>query len=327
MPSERGLILANIGWSDTYSGERVRSRHGYVEEKGTGAEAFNFKPTPDGLFYGYLRQAAPKGLDASIRWTIVFVSKPEGDAGRLRIVGWYEDALLDAYAERPEYLIDPTFPRINKQSRERFVYCAVAPTAMLVPVERRTEFLPSGHPMKRVGVYYLTGRKMAGTAQQNALRRRIEQSVVDSLARLRTVTRKIDAGEGAVSDLEPLLDPELRKKVDAEAMRVATRHLKNLGFETKDVSKEPLSYDIHATNAENVLKVEVKGTHRSRQGFFISRNEYELRHDPDWRLLMVTEALENPRPEMFTVSELNDRFAINIHSYVAVARRQNLQGS
>src|SRR3712207_3684659 len=131
MPVDRAMLIANIGWSDTYSGERVRSRQAYVQRQGTGAEAFNFKPGPDELFYGYLRQAAPKGLDPNVRWTIVFVSKPEGDPGRLRIVGWYEDAIIDRYAELPEYSINPTFPRISKQSGEKFEYCAVAPSAVL----------------------------------------------------------------------------------------------------------------------------------------------------------------------------------------------------
>ena len=106
------ILIANIGWSSAYEGEPVEGAMGYLVEHGTGAEAFNFRTGPGGLFYGYIRSGGlAKWLDTS--WTVVFVSKPDGTTG-LRVVGWYENARLSGFLSREEYRHDPDFPRINK---------------------------------------------------------------------------------------------------------------------------------------------------------------------------------------------------------------------
>lgn len=153
--SWRNIIVANIGWSDSYRGKRVKSTHGYVVEHGTGAEAYNFKPVRAGLIYGYLRGAS--GLEAlsDKLWTVVFISKPT-ERARLRVVGWYERAIVGGYQLRPEYGYDPHFPWVSDV--ERFSYSAVTKNAFVVPRnDRETIILPSGHRIKSTGIYYVAG--------------------------------------------------------------------------------------------------------------------------------------------------------------------------
>ena len=49
------IAFVNIGWSDTYSGERVKGRHGFLEGN-QGHECCNFKPIQN-RYYGYIPPA------------------------------------------------------------------------------------------------------------------------------------------------------------------------------------------------------------------------------------------------------------------------------
>jgi hypothetical protein len=187
-----GIIIANIGWSTDYLGRRVASDHGYVVEHGTGVEAYNFRPTPYGEFFGYIRGAAGFAKMRHERWTIVFVSKPRGEAG-LRIVGWYEDAKVDGYRPRPEYDSDDNFPRLPNE--EMYIFTARARKAFLVPPEDRALLLlPKGHPIKSGGIYYASGIEVrSDTKAQQAQRRALADWVRNTLDAWRSRARLIPA--------------------------------------------------------------------------------------------------------------------------------------
>ncbi len=153
--SFENIIIANIGWSPTYEGERISSTMGYVAEHGTGAEAYNFSPSRDGLFYGYIRNGERLAERSDRLWTIVFISKPR-EADLLRVVGWYEDAAVGGYRTRPEYGYDSAFPEIRLG--ERFIYSAVAAKAFVANTEDRERLiLPRGHRIKTAGLYFAAG--------------------------------------------------------------------------------------------------------------------------------------------------------------------------
>lgn len=159
------IIVANIGWSEFYRGGDIASAMTFVGDHGTGAEAFNFSPSHDGLFYGYIR-GERLGERSDRIWTVVFVSKPS-ERELLRVVGWYEDAVVGAYRDRPEYAIDDDFPEIPGAGRH--IYSAITGKAFVVPAEARSELiLPKGHRIKSTGVYYVAGVNNFDDTQKQA---------------------------------------------------------------------------------------------------------------------------------------------------------------
>ncbi|WP_152608768.1 hypothetical protein [Croceibacterium mercuriale] len=176
------VIVANIGWDEVYSGRAVASHHSYVVQHGTGGEAFNFQPYR-GLFYGYIRDGSALDRFSHRLWTIVFVSKPS-EQERLRIVGWYEQARVTGYRDRPEYAFEPSFP--NSDEDQRYEICSVSKTAFLVPVEQRAALtLPQGHRIKSGGLYYAAGGDRADTEAQQASRNRMVEWLRATLPGLR----------------------------------------------------------------------------------------------------------------------------------------------
>jgi hypothetical protein len=149
------IIVANIGWSDQYRDQAIHSSHTYVVDHGTGAEAFSFSPWEDGMFYGYIRDV---GIHAEVHdklWTVVFVSKPK-ESAPLRVVGWFERAIVGGYRERPEYEKDPDFPVLEDGLRH--IYNTTTRNAHIVPVDDRQNLvLPKGHRLKSAGAYYVSG--------------------------------------------------------------------------------------------------------------------------------------------------------------------------
>lgn len=183
------VLIANIGWAPSYNGEPISSAQGYVVKNGTGAEAYNFSHAPDGLFYGYVRGGLAKWQGTS--WTIVFVSKPANETG-LRVIGWYENAVLGGYLPRKEYRTDPDFPVIDKPdgSHEQYIYNSVTSQAFFVSAaDREKLYLPKGHPIKSGGVYYLDGVQVEDSPEQARIRARIAAWVRESLPKFRQSSR------------------------------------------------------------------------------------------------------------------------------------------
>lgn len=181
------VIIANIGWDSAYAGGGVRSHHTYVVEHGTGAEDFNFRPSDDGLFYGYVRDGSALERFSDRLWTIVFVSKPS-EPERLRVVGWYEDASVGAYRHRPEYAVDADFPWLDDVNR--YIFSAITKNAYLVPMhERDALILPQGHRIKSGGIYYAAGGDSTDTDKQAADRLRMADWVRSVLPALRNRSR------------------------------------------------------------------------------------------------------------------------------------------
>ena len=186
--SLENIIVANIGWSPTYEGEQISSAMGYVAEHGTGAEAYNFSPSRDGLFYGYIRSGERLAERSDRLWTIVFISKPR-EAELLRVVGWYEDAVIGGYRTRPEYGYDPTFPEVRPG--ERFIFSAVAAKAFVANAEDRDALiLPRGHRIKTAGLYFAAGEdNPLDSADQRASRATMADWVRRILPPLRDTSR------------------------------------------------------------------------------------------------------------------------------------------
>lgn len=187
--SFENIIVANIGWSEDYLGGQISSAMEYVQEVGTGAEAYNFAPSRDGLFYGYIRAAHRLAERSDRLWTIVFISKPSANE-HLRIVGWYEDAVVAGYRSRPEYGFDPDFPNLTDD--EQYMFSAVAAKAYVLPEEHRADFiLPRPHRIGATGLYFAAGEDVAGdNADQRTSRRVMAEWLRRKLPPMRSLARR-----------------------------------------------------------------------------------------------------------------------------------------
>lgn len=182
------IIIANIGWADTYEGEAITSAMSYVVEHGTGAEAYNFSVAPDGLFYGYLRNGDGLAKRSDRLWTVVFISKPK-DSEPLRVVGWYEDATVGGYRTRPEYGYDPHFPEVRPG--ERFIFSTAAAKAFVAHTnDRSTLVLPRGHRIGSSGIYFAAGENNpADSSEQRRARSAMAEWLRKVLPPLREASR------------------------------------------------------------------------------------------------------------------------------------------
>jgi hypothetical protein len=75
----------------------------------------------------------------------------------------------------------------------------------------------------------------------------------------------------------PRLTAVERRAIEEHAVAMTKQHLESepMGYAVKDVGKS-MSYDLHATKAGSVVKVEVKGTTSNGSEIVLTRNEVEL---------------------------------------------------
>lgn len=152
------IAVFKTGWCDFYNGDVVKGDHKYIRSHREGHERYNFKPAPDGSYYGYTPPISdkyppsPKDKDG---WLIFVLAKKPRESG-LYLVGWYENASFSSsYTPRPEYCEKPPALERDADGNE-FLYIVSAPTATLIcPGARRLCF--DGSRMRRSPVYYLRG--------------------------------------------------------------------------------------------------------------------------------------------------------------------------
>ncbi|MDN0082365.1 DUF3883 domain-containing protein [Crenobacter sp. SG2305] len=112
-------------------------------------------------------------------------------------------------------------------------------------------------------------------------------------------------------------DAATRKRVEEAAVRFATAHFEKTEqqrYRVVSVEEENLGYDLQILDRESgelVWMVEVKGTSGAELGYFLTRNESNTaKKEPEqWRLAIVTSALEKPTITVFTAEEMNERFS------------------
>lgn len=138
------MMLAKVGWSDSYDGSEIIASHKYVKAQGTGSERYNFR-NDSGWYYGYIppigkSAASPQPKPAS-GWLVMFIAKHP--AGGLYPVGWYENAEFAG--------------RFSDQPSTDEVWCVRARKAFPIPVERRSEFQFASKKLGTTPVAYLRG--------------------------------------------------------------------------------------------------------------------------------------------------------------------------
>jgi hypothetical protein len=319
------IAVINVGWSDDYQGSPVVGAFRYLKE-GVGHERYNFRPGPDGRYFGYApplgerrNPPAPKETDG---WLVFVVSKRPTGAG-LYLVGWYEDAeFLCAYAPRPDaddLGLDP--------EGEPYGHTLVAPKAFVVPPVFRTRSV-SGDHLKR-SYAYLRG---------NGLKDPWRRELATKLLGFRDQYLARDYVDAAVVSPAPTAgitaDATRRKEVEDKSVEAVKRHF--TGWNCKDRQKDKCGYDLlfrHRISGREV-HVEVKGTQATQPHFFISFNELRYAENaagsggsrrteeaPTWQLAMVTDAL-GPKPTvtLYDLPQMKKMFLLETYTWHATVK-------
>lgn len=88
---------------------------------------------------------------------------------------------------------------------------------------------------------------------------------------------------------------EQNRKVEKAAVRHVTDAYEAEGYDVASVEAECCGWDLTATRGDGQVHLEVKGVSSSLVRFFLTANEQRTAlADPDWLLIVVTDALDQP---------------------------------
>jgi len=263
----------------------------------------------DGRYYGYLPPVGPKRTTPRPKdkeeWLLVFVSARNGD-GPLTVVGWYEHAILhEEYFERPEYSESEYFE--FGAEGEPYYYCMSTDTAYLIPTGSRTDTVPGKH-FKRTPILYVRGN-----GKDDAWRDEFAKFAESLVAKKRP--------ENSHPPKLSFPDPKQRKLVEEAAIQEAKKLLEKK-YQVIDRQKDNCGYDLLARHrkTKEELHVEVKGTSGSNMRFYMTRNEFRYMSMPQWRLIIVCDALAKPKATMLNAKEVQTAFNIEPFAWEAIAK-------
>ena len=145
----------------------------------------------------------------------------------------------------------------------------------------------------------------------------------DDITLLKKFAGSIDESKYDVSLHFP--DQRHRSKVEEAAIKEAVEYLKFKGYEIMDKQNDNCGYDLLATRRRkpHELHVEVKGTSGSNPQFFISRNEKKHMLNSEWRIVIVTNALDSPVVSLLTKRQVESMFLISPFAWHAKLKNDN----
>tara|TARA_R110000796_G_scaffold244797_1_gene368147 strand:+ start:2492 stop:3514 length:1023 start_codon:yes stop_codon:yes gene_type:complete len=330
------ICFVKTAWSEEYQGENVYGRHGYIERHGDGSERYNFKPGPDGKYFGYIPpHKTPKDAEG---WLVIIVAASTSNNGRtfgpLNPVGWYENARFVEDQQRPEYKIDSSFPK--SLEGDPYIYNMVSDQAFIIPTELRNLPLPKEHGRKLGMASRVEVKSNDPKTQLDQWRIDYTKYAIDLLSQLRPDEgfEVLGPGEKAVAGNffaeaptnHGYASSEHRRTVELAAEKFA-KHRFQKHFYIKDVTKDNLGYDFHLNekNGSRQILLEIKGTSGSRPMFYLTRNELKClrKNVSDFHLFLVTNTLSKaPLGHLFTASEIEDRFDLEPLSYQAIPKKK-----
>ncbi len=235
----------------------------------------------------------------------MFVAARNGN-GPLTVVGWYEHAILhEEYIDRPEYSEPEDFELDVHGNKYR--YCLSANKAHLIPTSSRIETV-SGDHFKRTPVLYVRGN-----GKDDVWRNELAE-----------FAEKLVAKKKAIESRPPKLsfpDQKQRKLVEEAAIEAAKNFLKKK-HHVVDRQKDNCGYDLLARHRKTgeELHVEVKGTSSPDMHFYMTRNEFRYMPIPQWRLIMVCDAVGKANVALMTAEEVRKAFNMEPFAWEAVAK-------
>ncbi|MFK3963108.1 DUF3883 domain-containing protein [Ensifer adhaerens] len=288
------LVYINMAWMVRYrgpKGDKAEGNFGFLKTNDTAHESWNFEPLK-GKVYGYVprsaeikisRLGAKRGDDALDGITVVWIAR-NPRTRKTVIVGWFRNARIHRNAEHL---------RLERSSGFDVGYQIEAPAseAILLPVDARTEIIPTAKERGNLGqspVWY-------------------GQSDTFNSAVLAYIGR---GGKSATRRLKSprQTDPELRRKVEQAAINHAIAHFESEAggsHRVESVEKDGVGWDLEAfADDGSVLKIEVKGLSGKDLVVELTPNEYAKMRSPghrmDYIIYVVPEALSpKPRAHIF----------------------------
>ena len=323
------VLWVKFGWSEFYRGGPVDGNFSHLLVRGhRGHEAYNFEPGGDDTYYCYVPPQGGKyapSNDDQTGWTVICLAKHPKYKG-IHIVGWYENAsLLGCWREVPDTRAH--LPVSDSDPSAGWKYCIASATAYFVTPDQRTK--PFSHRSVRQSKYsFLAGPDVETNETKKKLlrklKRRLRKLKPDAIANP-TGARAPDPGAGPTELLAGFGTPEHRKKVEKAAENAVKRHYKSKGFKHKNVTKKKLGFDFVFTKGRKRRHVEVKGTSGTVPRFFLTRNENTYREHRQWRIAIVTNALDsNPKVRIYDKQRFEMEF--NLEPYVFIGKPASMPG-
>lgn len=278
------IIFINIGWMKKYLGPSEDDpliadnfayfKH-YKNKKAVGHEQWNFLGK-DNRVIGYVprssninirRLGAKPGQDKIEGVLVVFISR-DPVVQKLKVVGWYKDAIVTRTAG---------FKRRFGRTTIEAPISAKHSNAYLLPVAKRTITVP-------------TAKKSPGGVGQSPV-----WYAERHPALVKQVRDLVDGREPSTKNQIPPKkpprnrDPKNRSAVEKFAMDWAMRYFDD----AVDVSLQCKGWDIEARSNSETIYIEVKGISAPHVNFELTPNEYNKmrEHREKYFLFVVTGAL------------------------------------
>lgn len=287
------ILFLHTGWMRNYSGpdpkDPTRGNFGWLKEDKTrlhGHECYNFLPT-HGFCYGNhaggvgteINKLGAKRRDQSVDGVLVvwFARDPLSDHSV--ITGWYNNATVfrkfqPPVDKAPSLHGDPVYYKVKARAKD----------CHLLPWKQRNFIIPSRNEIDR-------------GYGQSPMWYGLDDTFLDK------VWLYVQS-EGRVTDKKPspppvpsrTQDSELRRKIEAIAVRLAKKHYSALNQGSRVVTSvelEAKGWDLEAQGPDDTLLIEVKGTSRTIPVVELTPNEYLAmhKHKHHWVLFIVADCL------------------------------------
>jgi hypothetical protein len=287
------------------SGDTLQGGGKFVRKNGWGSELFNFLPYR-GKLYGYVQPKIDRVYDNDPMIQIEKLGASPDDQyidgitvvwtasdpiqGGTRIIGWYKNARVYRYHHLPT---EQSNRRHQGKLRGYFTQ-AKEVDCQLLPIDARKAIV-------RRRVKHWMGQSNVWYAQNNPVFVRQVLQYINGGPRP-DIIPPLPGSKGKSGPLQP--DPLKRLQVEKAAITCVSTYYAQLGFEIKSVEKDNMGWDLTATDQESSLRLEVKGLSGTDILTELTPNEYEKSgiHQRDYRICIVTNALEKPRLSIFSYS-------------------------
>lgn len=110
------------------------------------------------------------------------------------------------------------------------------------------------------------------------------------------------------------------RKVEKAAIDFVWKHFESRRHTMTDRQKDNVGYDLEAVSGRTKLLLEVKGTSGTTPYAYITANELAKASGPsggDWRICMVTNALTEPKLQIFSAADFLKKFQLDPICYRA----------
>ncbi len=296
------LLFCNIGWMSKYRGitpsDKIVGGGAYVHIEQRGHEVCNFLPTR-GKVYGYVqphgsqikieRLGATKTDEKISGIDVVFTARRPGLGGTV-VVGWYKNATVYRY---PQHIHWASKTLEVNQIDAHWIVGSMNDVVLLASDQRNLTVPRGKGGMGQSNVWFADSPSISKWISA------VQRAIGGSSPKKRLVTPRQQ-------------DPLRKAKVEKAAIETATNHYTGMGYIVRSVEKDNVGWDIEASEGNITLLIEVKGLSGTEAIVELTPNEYKQMmgsRKSDYRLCIVTNALQHPKLKVFTYNHVSQKWA------------------